>query len=336
MDRERVLPPYPRGWYALSFSDELEAKAVRPLVFAGCPIVLYRTASGVASAMHAHCPHLGAHIGYGGRVEGETLRCPFHGFRYDLCGQCTGTAYGTAIPPGAVVRTIPVHETHGIILAFSDPDRNAPTWRVPVLDTSGWSPLASRTWQFLGHPQETTENSVDIGHFTVVHGYRDVEMLKDLSTDGHYLTTQYRMTRSAPLFGKVIEARFEIHVYGLGYSLVNLYLPQFHIHARLFVLPTPIEGEQIFFRIALSVHSAFQTANIHPLLSVVPKPWVLGFVTRSILKGFANDVGQDFGIWRHKRHIRPPALAEGDGPILRYRRWAQQFYGNASGSDSTS
>ena len=33
--------------------------------------------------MDAHCPHLGAHLAVGGRVEGECLRCPFHGWKFD-------------------------------------------------------------------------------------------------------------------------------------------------------------------------------------------------------------------------------------------------------------
>lgn len=35
---------------------------------------------------------------------------------------------------------------------------------------------------------------------------------------------------------------------------------------------------------------------------------------------------QDLPIWRHKRFIERPALAEGDGPLGRYRTWARQFY----------
>jgi len=30
----------------------------------------------------AYCPHLGAHLGAGGRVEGECIRCPFHGWTF--------------------------------------------------------------------------------------------------------------------------------------------------------------------------------------------------------------------------------------------------------------
>jgi phenylpropionate dioxygenase-like ring-hydroxylating dioxygenase large terminal subunit len=43
-------------------------------------IVMYRTKSGLARAIEAYCPHLGAHLGHGGKVLGDELHCPFHAF----------------------------------------------------------------------------------------------------------------------------------------------------------------------------------------------------------------------------------------------------------------
>ncbi|MGH7634770.1 MAG: Rieske 2Fe-2S domain-containing protein, partial [Gemmatimonadaceae bacterium] len=65
-----MLPPFPSGWYALSLSRDLQRGDVRPITFAGREIVLFRTAAGIAGALDAHCPHLGAHMGYGGTVQG--------------------------------------------------------------------------------------------------------------------------------------------------------------------------------------------------------------------------------------------------------------------------
>jgi hypothetical protein len=49
-------------------------------------------------------------------------------------------------------------------------------------------------------------------------------------------------------------------------------------------------------------------------------------ISRFILYCFSHDAQQDFDIWQNKRFIQPPALAEGDGPIGKYRLWARQFY----------
>jgi hypothetical protein len=39
-----------------------------------------------------------------------------------------------------------------------------------------------------------------------------------------------------------------------------------------------------------------------------------------------RDLLQDFPVWENKAYLERPRLAEGDGPIMRYRRWARQFY----------
>jgi hypothetical protein len=45
-----------------------------------------------------------------------------------------------------------------------------------------------------------------------------------------------------------------------------------------------------------------------------------------ILHGMVSQVKQDESIWNYKKYLRRPAVAEGDGPIHAYRKWASQFY----------
>jgi len=328
MENRKLLPPFPNGWYTLGLSRELPPGSVLSLKFMGQDIVLFRTRSGVASVMEAYCPHLGAHLGYGGTVEGESIRCPFHGFRFDAQGNCAFIPYGTRLPPKAKARVLPVREVHGLILAYHDSEGHAPEWEVPDLDVRHWSPLLAKAWHLRGHPQETSENSVDIGHFSAVHGYTSVEMLKELVTDGPYLNVKYVMTR-AYLLGPPIRAEFEIHVHGLGYSRVDAHVPQYGIQTRLFVLATPTDGQNITLRLALSLHEATQPQRIHSLLALLPRSLINAIIARTTFNGFAHDTQQDFIIWQHKRYVQPPILAEGDGPIGRYRLWAKQFYRGA-------
>jgi phenylpropionate dioxygenase-like ring-hydroxylating dioxygenase large terminal subunit len=83
------FPPYPDGWFLISTSAELGAGQVRPLHYFGEDLVLYRDATGTAVLVDAYCPHMGAHLGYGGCVDGDGLRCPFHNWRFDASGRCT-------------------------------------------------------------------------------------------------------------------------------------------------------------------------------------------------------------------------------------------------------
>ncbi|NRA09648.1 MAG: Rieske 2Fe-2S domain-containing protein, partial [Myxococcales bacterium] len=78
----------PDGWYHVAASEEVEAGQVRSLRFFGRDLVLFRTESGEAIVLDAHCPHLGAHLGHGGQVVGESIRCPFHAWRFGSDGRC--------------------------------------------------------------------------------------------------------------------------------------------------------------------------------------------------------------------------------------------------------
>ena len=81
-------PLYPSGWYTAAFADEISPGEVATRTFMGREIVLYRTMSGELHAAEAYCPHLGAHLGRGGKVRGETIECPFHTFRFSADGKC--------------------------------------------------------------------------------------------------------------------------------------------------------------------------------------------------------------------------------------------------------
>lgn len=330
--RVRSLDPYPSGWYAACFSAELPPGAVRSLRFMGKELVLFRTRGGLACALDAYCPHLGAHLGRGGTVEGEELRCPFHGFRFDGAGSCVATGYGSKPPPAAHLRSWPVRETNAIVLLYHSQDAGPPTWEVPALENSGWSQPVFRRFELSAHPQQTTENSVDLGHFEIVHGYESVRLVRDVVVDGPYLSTRYLARRPAPLLGRrwMLEFEFETHIHGLGYSLVDLHVRNLEIRARIWVLPTPIDADRMALRLAASGDGT-SGATVAWLRAVPPR--LRGYlIARGLLEALAYDAGQDFEIWRNGAYVHPPALAQGDGPIGRYRSWAARFYESTPGS----
>lgn len=329
-DVKTLLPPFPKGWYALGLGRDLRAGDLRPLTFMGQNAILYRSAAGHASVMGAYCPHLGAHLGYGGVVKGENVQCPFHKFEFDRSGRCVSIPYETRIPPKARAVVFPTVERSGFVFAYADPLGQPPAWALPTLDTAGWSPLLTTAWTLRGHPQETTENSVDIGHFAQIHGYSAVEMLRPLVTDGPYLTTKYAMRRLTSALRLPVRSEFEIHVYGLGYSQVDVEVPAYGIRARLFVLPTPLDGERITLRIAVSLAPGVDLGRVHPLLRIAPPALIRPLIARGIFGGLRHDVEQDIPIWQHKQYVQPPILAEGDGPVGRYRQWVKQFYADPS------
>src|SRR5689334_5029083 len=92
-DEKLDIPRYPNGWFAVAYSDELTADSVIPVQAFGRSLVLFRDGGGAARLLNAHCPHLGAHLGFGGRVEDGCIRCPFHHWRFDGTGECVEIPY---------------------------------------------------------------------------------------------------------------------------------------------------------------------------------------------------------------------------------------------------
>ncbi len=76
---DRFPFPIPNGWFQVEWSHDLKAGDVKPLKYFGKDLVLFRDEDGAAHLLDAFCPHLGAHLGHGGKVEGKDIVC------YDLC-----------------------------------------------------------------------------------------------------------------------------------------------------------------------------------------------------------------------------------------------------------
>lgn len=306
------FPGIPVGWYTVATSEEVRAGQVLPVKYFGEELVLYRTESGEARLTGAYCPHMGAHLG-AGKVEGENLRCAFHGFQFGGDGRCV-RAYGKAIPRKAKLDVWPVREHNGFVFAWYHPEGLEPDWEVPVLPgpKDGWTEFSTRALKVKSHPQETSENSVDIGHFVEVHGFGGAWTEGDLEIEGHLLKGAYGI-RYFLIPGKLpFVARFKVEVHGLGYSLVQVDIPRVGLAINLLVLSSPVDQDNIILRTSASV-----------------KNWVgpLKYLIRQAAAWDLNrEVRQDAPIWETKRYVERPLLAEGDGPIAEYRRYCKQFY----------
>lgn len=172
---ERRPLPWPNGWFALCPSEELRRGEVQIAPFMGSELVLYRTASGAACAVSPYCPHLGAHLGHGGKVEGEDLVCPFHGFAYGPGGACVRVP-GGGKPPPAKLEQWRVQERSGMVMVWRDHLGREPDWEIPDFDTTGYSPGRMSRQDMGGYAHDLAENSADLNHFAYLHGFSDVAM----------------------------------------------------------------------------------------------------------------------------------------------------------------
>jgi nitrite reductase/ring-hydroxylating ferredoxin subunit len=154
-----------QSWYVAAPSRAVPPGAVRSFPLLGRKLALYRTAAGALHAIDARCPHLGADLGHG-RVEGETVRCAFHGWRFGADGRCR-EAPGLAAPPARRVRVYPTVERWGWIWFFNGPRPLFPLPDVPPGERM-W-PCRLPSQRIPCHPHLVIANGLDVPHFSALH-----------------------------------------------------------------------------------------------------------------------------------------------------------------------
>lgn len=241
--------PIPYSWFHVAYSEELGPGEVKPMRFFGRDLVAFRTEQGEAQVFDAYCPHLGAHLGYGGKVVGETIRCPFHAWRYDTTGKCIDIPYAKRIPPAARMETYPTVERNGMILAWYHPASEAPMWEIPEvgeLTDDEWMPPVRRDWQVRSQTQELAENTVDQAHFRYVHGTNTVAST-DIDWDGPLL----RVTSKSVMGTAKGEAdgTIEIKTFGFGFGYTKF---SGIVDTLVMTTGTPIDDEHVHMHLSLT------------------------------------------------------------------------------------
>ncbi|TVL89147.1 aromatic ring-hydroxylating dioxygenase subunit alpha [Streptomyces sp. SAJ15] len=318
--------PYPDGWFALATSAELKPGTVLNRRLTGEDVVLYRTASGRPRAVRPYCPHLGAHLGHGATVRGENIRCPFHHFRFGPDGVCVATGYGTP-PPKARLATLPCRELDGLVFVWRHARHEPPSWEIEALPPEGFPEPYCVLLTRRDHPQDVMENLVDYGHFLPVHGYR-LEVVSPPRFEGTRLETANRIrTGRAGAAWKISAASpvSRVVMQGLGVVRVQVDSPQFRFRARGWFCVTPTDPCRVEIRMAVALRPAGTGHGrlVRTLVALAARPytWLA-----------ARDNAEDVPIWENKTHLAHPRLTKGDGPIGRFRRWAEQFYSEPLGS----
>ena len=196
-----------------------------------------------------YCPHLGANM-VDGKVVGDCIECPFHGFRFSgESGKCTHIPYSDAPPPSAAaVQAWPVRESHGMVLVWFDHDRRPPAWEPPLAPQSGLR-LHGRAEHRVGcHLQEIPENGADVAHLDYLHGPFFVPFLRPLNhlwTDvtwqpggpGEEHLAHIRLTQSFSFLGRPVPgSRVEVAITQIGLGMVQLSFRT--LLGRVFVIET--------------------------------------------------------------------------------------------------
>lgn len=97
--RKHFPMPYPNGWFGIGSAKDLKPGQHKSFSALGKDFVVFRGENGKVGVLDAHCPHIGAHLGEGGRVVGNCIECPFHNWQFDSDGKCTHIPYTTKSIP---------------------------------------------------------------------------------------------------------------------------------------------------------------------------------------------------------------------------------------------
>ncbi len=196
---------YASGWYQVGWGGEFVAGAdAVPLRYFGEDLVGYRTEGGKLCISSAFCLHFGAHLGFGGTVEGDCLVCPFHGWKWDSEGRNVEIPYSDPERMKLRLGQREVREIDGLALMWFGVNGEAPSWEPPRLlpeahdhESDYWAiyPHTSKLWKDLRFPpQVATENSGDAAHFHYVHGAAEVPVVEEWDSDQYWFRTSFEAT----------------------------------------------------------------------------------------------------------------------------------------------
>jgi vanillate O-demethylase monooxygenase subunit len=116
-------------WYVAAQPGEVKAEPLGRRII-GDAIVLYRRQDGRVVAMQDQCPHRKYALSKG-RVEGDEIRCLYHGIKFDPSGRCTFIPGQDRLPANLCAKTYPVCERHGWIWIWMGDARAADESRIP-------------------------------------------------------------------------------------------------------------------------------------------------------------------------------------------------------------
>lgn len=177
-------------WYAIEFSHEVTTTPIR-LTILGQELVLYRDSAGKPVVMSDLCVHRGGALS-DGTVEGDCIRCPYHGWKFKQDGACVeipANPPDRGIPKKARVDSYPAVDKYNWVWAFLGdlPESERPS--IPDLPHFDNPDLRRLTgiYEWPVHFARALENGIDFSHGAWVHGgsfgNRDEPEIEDYEVD---------------------------------------------------------------------------------------------------------------------------------------------------------
>lgn len=165
--------PWPREqWWIAAWSHEVSGDLLGRTIL-GEPLILYRTASGAPTALSGVCPHRSFPLAQG-RLVGDAVQCPYHGFTFDAGGACIRVPSQPSVPDRSRLRHYPAVERGGAVWVWTGhPDGADPAAIPDVLamgmGAPGWASDVSPMVTIRGRYTLLIDNLMDLSHASFIH-----------------------------------------------------------------------------------------------------------------------------------------------------------------------
>jgi phenylpropionate dioxygenase-like ring-hydroxylating dioxygenase large terminal subunit len=158
------------AWYMAGWQKDFPAGAPIPVTLLDEPLVFYRQASGALATLEDRCCHRLAPLSHG-RVEGDDLRCMYHGLKFAASGTCTEMPGSAVIPKAMKVRSFPVIERHSAVFVWMGDPARVDEGLLPDFvgyEDPRWQMLPGRMDYDVNY-ELIQDNLLDLSHIPWVH-----------------------------------------------------------------------------------------------------------------------------------------------------------------------
>ncbi len=307
---------YARGWHCVGEAKDFRDGNLHSLRIFGTKLVAFATKDGEISVLDGYCPHMGADLAQGEIVDDRVV-CPFHHWAFEASGRCGDIPYCKRIPPKAKTKRWLTCEVNNLLFVWNNPEGKPPAEGVeipyfPEIDSPEWN----TDWHMdkliiETNPRELVDNLTDAQHFGPVHG---APMKYFANTFKDHIGEQIFHGDSGRLGGDLIA---ESAYYG----------PATHFTR----MRAEFEGN-VVESILLNCHVPITPNSFELRFGVLVKK-VPGWtdeqndqLAEQYVQNNRTSFYQDVDLWKEKRRVDNPILAEGDGPIFQLREWYSQFF----------
>ncbi|WP_250537562.1 MULTISPECIES: aromatic ring-hydroxylating dioxygenase subunit alpha [unclassified Caballeronia] len=156
-------------WLPVCNSEDVPEGGARGFVVADERIVVWRDSVGAAHVWRDYCPHRGAQLSLG-HVMRDQIVCPYHGWRYDIEGQCLHIPSNPSLRPSkrACATTFVSEEKYGVVwMCLSEAAYALDFFPEAAIPGGRRINLAPQTVR--SSAPRVVENFLDMAHFSFVH-----------------------------------------------------------------------------------------------------------------------------------------------------------------------